>query len=552
MRPQEIVDMIVSSDRFAQTHAFEDRVFGDEPILRTGAQAFGRTPVPAGQKRPRSSPMPAAYRKMRALGRKSPARGYPYGASNAKLFYEQGMLMADFEDSFEGTCEFSHYYPTYDAMSDYQLRCYFSWRTRLRHGEFLPAPLSFVYVHVYEILCGIGIEPGQEGHDHLVDLYDVYGDLSSGFEAYLSRWIYDYVVFYGLPNTLLQEYEEDFPFGAVALLQRAQGVLVDKGMDRWPPQSVAGMPKQRDVLDALMSLSRYRAEKSRFIKEHRSEVAQVACNVFAKMVNHCHKRRRVGYMEGLFGGPTGYGYTMFPTAVFWQPHEHDDVVYEVGPEESYVCQDGFWYRELPCRRFDTSQELGNLLHAIDARMRAATDYGHPLKARTLPKYQGKFVDDQVAEFKKRQEAKEAARIRIDRSSLKGIRSAAARTREALLTDDERDERDEREESGVEEVPRDARGFCEPVAGGVPPLPEAASQSEGLLGLTEQQLELLRALLGECPLPSDGGAMFLSLAVDAINEAFLDVVGDTVVEFDGDTPQIVEDYEQDVRDALAAQ
>jgi hypothetical protein len=77
---------------------------------------------------------------------------------------------------------------------------------------------------------------------------------------------------------------------------------------------------------------------------------------------------------------------------------------------------------------------------------------------------------------------------------------------------------------------------------------SASAVSGL-GLDEQQVALLQTLLaGE---PTTGfDALFLSLAVDAINDAFLDVVGDTVIEFDDDVPQLVEDYVDDVRDALA--
>ena len=35
----------------------------------------------------------------------------------------------------------------------------------------------------------------------------------------------------------------------------------------------------------------------------------------------------------------------------------------------------------------------------------------------------------------------------------------------------------------------------------------------------------------------------------INEKLFDIVGDAVIEFDGDTPVLIEDYEQDVREIL---
>lgn len=537
MRAQEIVDMIAQSERFAQAKAFEDYVFRDEPILGTGAQMFGQTSEsmaragirPKSGCKPSSGKMPAAYRKMRALakeGRRSPY-SFSYLTTDHKLFYRQAKLMEDFEDSFEGACEFSHYFPTYEAMTDYQLRCYFSWRTRVRAGEYPDAPVAFLFVHVYELLCGIGKPPGNEGYEYLFELYRRYRHKSQSFQIHVEDWLHDYVLFYGLDLSLLDEFECEFPLEAVVLLKQAQKVLIDNGLDEWPQKSVEQLPKPKELLSALTVLSRYRAEKSKFIKERTDDVADVAAHVFARMVSHCSKRRRIDYVQGLFGRSASYSYTMFSSAVFWCPNEHEDVTYSVGPE-TYFCSQGFWYRELPCSRFDTNKELGVLLHAIDARMRVATGYAHPLKERTLPKYQASYVDKEIASFLERKKAQEEAQVRIDRTALNGIRTASVRTREVLLTDDERDE-------GVEIVST---------------LPDATTNSGEPLGLTEPQLALLAALLEGKDVPAADGASFLSLAVDAINEAFLDIVGDTVIEYDGDVPVLVEDYEQDVRDALA--
>ena len=43
--------------------------------------------------------------------------------------------------------------------------------------------------------------------------------------------------------------------------------------------------------------------------------------------------------------------------------------------------------------------------------------------------------------------------------------------------------------------------------------------------------------------------FPSVVADSINEAFFDLVGDAVIWFDGDTPHVVEDYLDDIREVL---
>ncbi|MDD6789785.1 MAG: tellurite resistance TerB C-terminal domain-containing protein, partial [Lachnospira sp.] len=41
-------------------------------------------------------------------------------------------------------------------------------------------------------------------------------------------------------------------------------------------------------------------------------------------------------------------------------------------------------------------------------------------------------------------------------------------------------------------------------------------------------------------------LMLSMTVDSINEKLMDEIGDTVLEWEGDTPAIIEDYREDIR------
>lgn len=485
---------------------------------------------------------------MRALARKSSSWEYRYG-NGAQLFYEQGKLMEDYEDDFVGEGDFVMYFPTYEEMTDYELRCYFSWRTRLRAGEVTKAPSSFLFVHAYELLCGIGVEEGMPAYEELQRFRGQYAGTSTSFDTHLARWSHDYVVDHGLDARLLVAQRGSFPVAAVCTLRRAEEVLLAlPGGAAWPERPVEGLPTPEELTDALVSLSRYRADRSRFFRDHREDVAWVCSRVFAQMVAHCHKRRKTDLVDGLFGVPTRMTYTMYPSAVYWSPKLHEDATFDAGDAESYVCERGFWWRVLPCRRTETSKELGALLHAIDARMRKAMGDPHALKEKSLPKYQAKFVDAQIAALIETREAEEAMRVRIDRSALGHIRSASVRTREALLTDEERGE----DVVGIPVGERDdvAAPGAESAAPETCDNDQVPQVDVGTGPLTGEQVGMLRALLAGEPVPKGAGGTFVSLMVDAVNEAFLDVVGDTVVEFDGDDPVLVEDYEQDVRDALA--
>ena len=42
---------------------------------------------------------------------------------------------------------------------------------------------------------------------------------------------------------------------------------------------------------------------------------------------------------------------------------------------------------------------------------------------------------------------------------------------------------------------------------------------------------------------------LSMLADSINEKMMDLIGDTVIEFAGDTPEIIEDYTEELREMI---
>lgn len=581
-RAQDIVDDILQGERYANSKLFDDKIYADEPIIRTGASAYGRSTV--RPQRERRVSMPAELLSLRRLarGRRRTSLGYAYSADAAKLFVEQARLVADYEDDYDGSLD-GHsawawgQYPCYEDMSNHELRCYFAWRTRVRRGETPPAPQAFVRLHAYELIAGIGTEPGEEGLRELGRLAEAYvRDALSDYEWDLfAAWQRDYVVFYGLDVGLLPGGGTLSGLAAVAALRRAEEALL---------AGEAEVPDPLELLDAMVRLSRYRAERSRMFKSRREDVAWVVSRVFADMVAHCSKRRKTGLVDGWFGKRERVSYTMFRLALYWSEVPHEDASYEVGPYESYTCRRGFWWHVLPSRHCERNKEVGALLHAIDCRLRRATQDRHALKDKPLPKYQGRFVDKRIDELVELRAAEEAARVTIDRSALRSIRSAAERTREALLTDEERggDEwhtvgeavaavavapaarvaHEAAGESGGLGI-NDAGGGASVVggpeaaesagggslsdgpAGGRPTVGSPMPQGESALGLDEAQLTLLRAIL--CGDALDGfDSLFVSLAVDAINEAFLDVLGDTVIEFDGDAPVLVEDYVEDVR------
>jgi hypothetical protein len=77
------------------------------------------------------------------------------------------------------------------------------------------------------------------------------------------------------------------------------------------------------------------------------------------------------------------------------------------------------------------------------------------------------------------------------------------------------------------------------------------QPSGNLLISEHQMNIVNLLLsgGNVIEYAASNHLMLAIEIDAINEALYDEIGDTVIEFDGDTPELVEDYIDDIKQIL---
>ena len=332
---------------------------------------------------------------------------------------------------------------------------------------------------------------------------------------------------------------------------------------------------------AIDALSTYNLNNSRLDRSYHRDLRHVACAVYVRMARYYDTHRKTGIVASLFGEETAMPYTMFASAVFFAPERHEDCEYRLDPIHIYRCQNGFW----ECMRIHGSRQksskLGEMMRACDQRLRLALDPGHPLKEEKVPKYLTKIIDDEITAWLSWDAAHQPVKIDIDLSQLGHIRSAAAQTREALLIDEEREDdtlaKAEEAGSGQPEAELAANMIAEPVAtptqqdkpdqptvsteqfGVVAPLlAPAPTSATAMPADTASALDpaadaYLRALL-EQNAAQTASAVVQSgksedMLVDSINEIIFDLVGDTVIEFSVAGPQIIEDYEADVRGYL---
>lgn len=575
-----LIERIMAEARTHQSARFSNKIYADEPILKTGRQM--------------QNFLPDQYRKMREISRwqDDPKGGAGRWLSEAELFYRQGLLMADFEDDCPYNGTFKSYFPTYNAMSDRQLRGYFTWRAQVRRGNIEETSTSFAFLYLYELICGIGVDDPLDGFDKIKGFWDAYRAFEPGIDRFARVWLQDYAVFHGLDPKLLHDSKTVAFDNALIELRRAVRDLVPASAPsaQAPKRRKASEPTlplppdeacEERLMAAINALSTYNLNNSRLDRSHHRDLRHVACAVYVRMARYYDTHRKTGIVASLFGEETAMPYTMFASAVFFAPERHEDCEYRLDPIHIYRCQNGFW----ECMRIHGSRQksskLGEMMRACDQRLRLALDPAHPLKEEKVPKYLAKIIDDEIVAWLSWDAAHQPVKIDIDLSQLGHIRSAAAQTREALLIDEERED-DALEDAeaagpGKPEARPMTEAIVEPVAapmeqdeddeptisteqfGVVAPLlvpaptPVTAAPADITSVLAPAAEDYLRALLeqnaAQAASAVEKSEQSEDMLVDSINETLFDLVGDTVIEFGAAGPQIIEDYEADVRGYL---
>ena len=430
---------------------------------------------------------------------------YEYGDGSYKQkclnFYRQGKFMEDYEDNAPWSGEFERYFPTYHDLTIPKLRGYFTWRTEVRKGIYRPIATSLAYIYLYELLNGIGTSSPEESLWRMQEFETEFldtdiGDCTMTFN--LHRWMLEFAVLGGLPAERFTAYlnPEKIQFDqALSTLQKAADCP-----DEAVVQALRLLAGKKDTGPADPQFQHLLAGTWRLAAD--------------KLFPAC------------FGQAKPYVWHPLYNAVYYKEKEEPDRSVPVNDCRMFYCRDGIWHELRYERLFFDLQRLGAFLHRTECSLRRYLKTGHYLKEKPEEAWALPYVDAVIAAD--RREKEEAARPKIDihLERLDHIREDAAATRESLLTAEE-----------IDEIPGQAGNDGEP-----------AGSIEGLNGqLADVLLMLLRGQSPESLLRERH--LMPSVVADSLNEAFFDEIGDNVVECDGGTLSLVEDYREDIKQLL---
>lgn len=456
-----------------------------------------------------------------------------------KNFYVQGKFMENYEDNAPWDGEIYEYWPSYYKLSLAQLRGYFTWRTELRKGNYRKHCDSFVLMYLSELVNEIGTTSAEESFLKIQDFEKNYIDagLCSGYIQYnIQQWMFEFAVVNGLAPEIACRYADR------EMLERDAGIEILHNPKAYSDQ---------EVFDALCIFAGEQTAKSKLIQLHGAE----AISLFAAMwrlIQAQYRRNGKDIFRICFGRRGTHSWYPLNGTLYYEKQKREEVTYELNSSRFYRFKRGEW-RECGYQMFYFDKRLlTGLLKETDRRLRLYLKTGHPLKERKEAAWAVPYIEA-VIEADRQAKIKAARpKITIDFSGLDKIRQDALETQDSLLTEEENPA------AAVDNALCKNSDASMPPESAVPTEPsstdirDSTSIPSGIsLPLDDMQIQLLQMLLRGEPVQELIAAQhgMPSVIADAINEALFDLIGDTVVECDGETITIIEDYREDIINIL---
>lgn len=457
----------------------DDTIYEDEAIL----------PLP--RKAPAN--LPPLLARARALAETD------FPLARQEIFLRQGRLLADFEDDVAYVGDPVRYYPTYQSLTDEELRGYFTWRPKVRAGEVAAAPLTFIFLYIYELINLIGVKNAEDAYERLLFLWRNYASSGGNVRQYLQGWLTDFVIYYGLDPELLSASPEKMYNQSIAAIENIEQL----------PQDA--------VLAAVKQLAPKWLSRSRFYAVHFEEMDTVIYRVLKGMAAHYAASCKRSLAEQLFGPLLPRHMHLFRQAIFCNPLRRQKYQYFIDGQCVCICENGIWSSKWRPVSSRSGRKLEKLLKTIDQIMREEYAFGSPIRGEISVRWIQKLIHETTRHVLEKKAAAERSRIRIDFSILDKIRSDAAITREKLVTEDD-------------EEPAAPAPVAEPAH--APHLEGLAALPLESPALSEAETRLLKCLLyGETTAWLRQEGYMQSVLADAINEKLYDAFGDTVLDDD---------------------
>lgn len=444
-------------------------------------------------------------------------------------FVQEAGRLASYEVASATHVPFQCYWPTYASMTADQKRWYFHWRGRVRDGQYPETDLSYIFVHVYELINNIGCGGVEGGYRQLRTLWHKYRARYPKLDGYLPDWIADYIILNRCNQDPLSPYQE------LLSIEEALVHQPDLLLTRCANGGGSSIP-----LSLLCCYSDYRLDRSKFYNDTTRQIFSSSLPEAFSVANKAFAANGKGSLLEHYRPlhTETIAHAPYRSAVFFGQREQ----VTLGMAYRYLQHAPF--RELITSTFKYFEnglrrklKYGSLLRGMGLRSEVqaaldsyfATKLGH-LSATTSPS--------------------PSRRIQIDAARVQALTAESNQVREMLIAAGGAEVVNE---PTTRQSPRSSSGIRIPRPEGTPDhlLTHLDEVFSVLSRLEEGELRLLEALMEAGWEAEDGqlrntvGNLLIETAIGHINQLSLRVLGDLLVATEGARRIVAEDFRDEL-------
>ena len=309
---------------------------------------------------------------------------------------------------------FKSYWPTYGHMTGAQSRWYFFWRDEVRQGRYPKTDLSYIFLHVYELINGVGWDEPQDGYRQLGLLWEAYRDQYKRLDQYLGGWIADFAFVHKLEVPLS---------GIVARSRGLAGDLAEMELMR----CLTAAPEQL-TFQVLTVMSDYDISKSKFYSGEGKEAAEHYIPLVVALIDAYVVRKHGTNLVGMF--PPG-------PSVMRERYLFRSAVYDISLYGYSVL--------VPVVRISKSPSLRSLITRLfrltENKLRELMGYRGRLKGIKIDADMDELITKYLQrEFRKAEQEAKGPAVVIDQKKLEQLQSDSEVVRTLLTVEDTEVER----------------------------------------------------------------------------------------------------------------
>ena len=508
-----------------------------------------------------------------------------------EIFYRQAKYLENFEDNYEVKNVHRNSYNifgvdyTYSNFSFTDFRTYFSWRTKIRKGEFELIDWEYEQIYINELLNQIGCKDENDVIEKLINFWKGYRQCTLKIDSVMPNIIKEFYIANGfkIPYTeIMKKFPIEIKTQAKDLKDINKGIYTDK-------------------IDFLDEISTYKIAKSKLLEtKYGYLLNQCIEKIFTKL-NSKFKEEDIILSEMLM--------YKHETEHWWNPLRNYNIFHEkkpIGPIiiegiEKYECLNGMWNKTIYSEDRKYRNTIGYILKTMECYIREYLGYrklklpGKNEIIKDIGEYYCsdktrnilrkiykmnlqeiiqietiKFLEENKIQkmiFKKPKEKQdefeqeEKIEVVFNQEQFAKIREKSEEIQKALIIEENIEENSEeiknsvvREESinndkEINENKKDTIGKTKEVA---------SSQEENVFkrfayNLNTEEKEIINVLLEKQDVENkimqiaQSHNEMLEVIISNINDKALETIGDTVIE--SDMSSIYEDYEEEIKKGM---